>query len=50
MGSFIIDDIVYANGKRVTNILGGAGIFAIYGKLPPSRHFDKNDNHHHHPY
>lgn len=31
MGSFIIDDIIYTDGKKVCNVLGGAGIFAIYG-------------------
>ncbi|KAI9482910.1 MAG: Ribokinase-like protein [Benjaminiella poitrasii] len=31
IGSFIIDDIVYPDGRKVCNVLGGAGIFAIYG-------------------
>ena len=32
VGSLIIDDIYYEDGRKVYNILGGAGIFAIYGK------------------
>ncbi|KAI7862429.1 Ribokinase-like protein [Spinellus fusiger] len=31
MGSLIIDDIHYEDGSKQTNVLGGAGIYAIYG-------------------
>ncbi|KAI9492466.1 Ribokinase-like protein [Zychaea mexicana] len=31
LGSLIIDDIVYQNGTEERNVLGGAGIYAIYG-------------------
>ncbi|KAI9257274.1 Ribokinase-like protein [Phascolomyces articulosus] len=31
LGSLIIDDIVYEDGTKETDILGGAGIYAIYG-------------------
>lgn len=31
IGSLIIDDIVYKDGKKSQNVLGGAGVFAIYG-------------------
>lgn len=30
-GSLIIDDIRYEDGSEKTNVLGGAGVFAIYG-------------------
>ena len=30
-GSLIIDDIRYPDGSEEHNILGGAGIYAIYG-------------------
>ena len=30
-GSLIIDDIRYEDGSTKTNVLGGAGVFAIYG-------------------
>lgn len=30
-GSLIIDDIRYPDGTEERNILGGAGIYAIYG-------------------
>lgn len=33
VGSLIIDDIYYEDGRKVYNVLGGAGIFAIYGKI-----------------
>jgi hypothetical protein len=33
MGGFIIDDIIYADGRKVSNVLGGGGTFAIYGNL-----------------
>jgi hypothetical protein len=32
IGSLIIDDIIYQDGTEVKNILGGGGVFAIYGK------------------
>ncbi|KAI8090219.1 Ribokinase-like protein [Gilbertella persicaria] len=31
IGGLILDDIVYQDGRRVNNILGGGGVFAIYG-------------------
>lgn len=31
IGALIIDDIVYQDGTQVTNVLGGGGVFAIYG-------------------
>lgn len=31
IGSLIIDDIVYKDGRKAHNVLGGAGVFAIYG-------------------
>ncbi|CAO3609571.1 unnamed protein product [Mucor fragilis] len=31
IGSLIIDDIVYRDGRTSRNVLGGAGVFAIYG-------------------
>ncbi|KAI9282273.1 Ribokinase-like protein [Sporodiniella umbellata] len=31
VGSLIIDDIYYEDGRKVYNVLGGAGVFAIYG-------------------
>ncbi|KAL7312150.1 hypothetical protein PS15m_007949 [Mucor circinelloides] len=31
IGSLIIDDIVYKDGRKSQNVLGGAGVFAIYG-------------------
>ncbi|KAI8365754.1 Ribokinase-like protein [Blakeslea trispora] len=31
IGGLIIDDIVYQDGKRVQDVLGGGGVFAIYG-------------------
>jgi hypothetical protein len=31
IGSLIIDDIIYRDGRKVHNVLGGAGVFAIYG-------------------
>lgn len=30
-GSLIIDDIRYEDGTEMNNVLGGAGVFAIYG-------------------
>ena len=33
LGSLIIDDIVYEDGTKETNILGGAGIYAVYGSF-----------------
>lgn len=33
IGALIIDDIVYLDGTQVTNVLGGGGVFAIYGKV-----------------
>ncbi|KAI8977986.1 Ribokinase-like protein [Pilobolus umbonatus] len=38
LGSFIVDDIHYADGHKVHGIIGGAGVYAIYGMrvwLPP---------------
>lgn len=32
VGSLIIDDIVFQDGSKQSNVIGGAGIFAIYGK------------------
>lgn len=32
-GSLIIDDIRYPDGREEHDILGGAGIYAIYGML-----------------
>lgn len=32
IGALIIDDIIYRDGTEVTNVLGGGGVFAIYGK------------------
>ncbi|OBZ90669.1 Uncharacterized protein C16C9.01c [Choanephora cucurbitarum] len=31
IGGLIIDDIVYQDGKRVQDVLGGGGVFAVYG-------------------
>ncbi|KAL0089814.1 Ribokinase-like protein [Phycomyces blakesleeanus] len=31
IGSLIIDDIIYEDGSKETNVLGGAGVFAVYG-------------------
>ncbi|KAI9023689.1 Ribokinase-like protein [Phycomyces nitens] len=31
IGSLIIDDIIYEDGSKESNVLGGAGVFAIYG-------------------
>ncbi|KAI8342621.1 Ribokinase-like protein [Chlamydoabsidia padenii] len=31
VGSLIIDDIVFQDGSKQSNVIGGAGIFAIYG-------------------
>ncbi|KAI7890021.1 Ribokinase-like protein [Mucor mucedo] len=31
IGALIIDDIKYQDGTKVTNVLGGGGVFAIYG-------------------
>lgn len=31
IGALIIDDIIYRDGTEVTNVLGGGGVFAIYG-------------------
>jgi hypothetical protein len=33
IGGLIIDDIIYQDGRQVSNILGGGGVFAIYGTL-----------------
>lgn len=33
IGALIIDDIIYQNGTTVTNVLGGGGVFAIYGTV-----------------
>ncbi|CAM0141549.1 unnamed protein product [Umbelopsis sp. WA50703] len=35
-GSLIIDDIIYQNGTQQKDVLGGAGVFAIYGILSVS--------------
>jgi hypothetical protein len=32
VGSLIIDDIVFQDGSKQLNVIGGAGIFAIYGE------------------
>lgn len=32
-GSLIIDDIRYPDGTEQRNILGGAGIYAVYGTV-----------------
>jgi hypothetical protein len=32
IGSLIIDDIIFSNGRKECDILGGGGVFAIYGK------------------
>lgn len=32
-GSLIIDDIVYEDGTEQKDVLGGAGVFAIYGTI-----------------
>ncbi|CEP11857.1 hypothetical protein [Parasitella parasitica] len=31
IGSLIIDDIIYNDGRKAHNVLGGAGVFAVYG-------------------
>jgi hypothetical protein len=31
MGSLIIDDICYLDGTEERDVIGGAGVFAIYG-------------------
>ncbi|KAI8641355.1 Ribokinase-like protein, partial [Parasitella parasitica] len=31
IGSLIIDDIIYKDGRKAHNVLGGAGVFAVYG-------------------
>lgn len=33
IGGLIIDDIIYQDGRQVTNVLGGGGVFAIIGML-----------------
>lgn len=32
VGGLIIDDIYYPDGRKICNVLGGGGVFAIYGK------------------
>ncbi|KAG1471523.1 hypothetical protein G6F56_002074 [Rhizopus delemar] len=53
VGSLIIDDIYYEDGRKVYNVLGGAGVFAIYGDqlnqldvtLISKHHSDKHTTH-----